>query len=330
MAMPTQHPYESLTPDLILDAVEAQGYWVTGRIQALNSYENRVYLISIEDGPDLVAKFYRPDRLSEAALLEEHHFVEELRGAGVEVLAPISNEKGETLYHHQGFRYVLYPRFAGRAPNLEDPDTLYRLGGVIGRLHQIGSQGSFSQRTDIGIDHLGVKAIDYLSLPGVIPQKYCAPFIDIARQLLERIRGQFANIETAPIRLHGDVHQGNILQHDDEIILLDTDDCGAGPAIQDLWILLSGERVEMQQQLRELVEGYEEYHPFPAEQLTLVEGLRTLRMVHYCAWLTRRWEDPAFPVHFPWFGSDDYWQGQLQGLQGQLSALEVPPITLSL
>lgn len=278
----------------------------------------------------MVAKFYRPERLSDAALIEEHRFAQELQHAGVAIVAPLARADGETLHHHQGFSFALYPRIVGRAPEMDDPDTLFQLGQLIGQLHAVGGRGEFQQRAPIGIERLGYQSLELLRETVLIPVSYRQGVLGVMERLLGRITEHFAVHPYESIRLHGDIHAGNILHHADGLSLVDTDDCGSGPAMQDLWILLSGERTDMQRQLREMAEGYEESLPFPTEQLALVEGLRALRMIHYNAWLARRWSDPTFPIHFPWFGTPEYWQRQQQQFTQQLQRLQQPALSLML
>lgn len=321
------HPFDHLSPDVVLDAVEQQGYRVDARILPLNSYENRVYQVGLEDAQPLIAKFYRPDRWSDEAILEEHAFAHALVEAEVSVVAPVQCG-GESLFQHAGFRFALYPRCGGRAPEADNLDQLYRLGQLLGRLHAVGSTGTFQYRETLSVWRLGYDALKVLQTRGVLPNSLQAEYLKVARALLEQIRGIFEAFPAPSLRLHGDCHQGNILCRDDRLLLVDLDDCCTGPAVQDLWMLLSGTRDAQQAQLAELLEGYQEFFDFDPRQLHLIESLRTLRLLHYSAWLAQRWDDPAFPLHFPWFGQLPYWHEQLENLKTQAKALQEQPLRL--
>ncbi|QLF93251.1 serine/threonine protein kinase [Pseudomonas sp. ABC1] len=321
------HPFDALSPDLVLDAVESLGYLSDARVLALNSYENRVYQVGIEDETPLVAKFYRPQRWSDAAILEEHQFSQELADRDIPVVAPLQRD-GRTLFEHAGFRFALFPRRGGRAPEPGDADQLYRLGQLLGRLHAVGASHPFAHRERLTPQLFGHDALATLLEGGFIPGALLADYRALAQDLLARVDALFAATPHQTIRLHGDCHPGNILVRDDAMYLVDLDDCRSGPAVQDLWMMLSGERHERTAQLAELLEGYGEFHDFNPRELALIEGLRTLRMLHYSAWLARRWDDPAFPASFPWFGSEHYWREQIQILSQQRQALEQQPLQL--
>ncbi|HEY0634808.1 MAG TPA: serine/threonine protein kinase [Gammaproteobacteria bacterium] len=327
--LPTPHPYEALLPDTVLDAVEAQGFSASGALLALNSYENRVYQIGLNDGSFVVAKFYRPGRWSEAAILEEHAFALELIEAELPVVAPLRNGEGSTLHQFSGFRYALYPRRGGRFPDLEIPDTLLRLGHFLGRLHLVGERTSFRQRPAIDSERLGSEPRHFLLAGDFIPEHYRPEYRELSSALLQRIDALFGRgDEVKRLRLHGDFHPGNILWTDRGAHIVDLDDCATGPAVQDLWMLLSGERHEQLLQLDELLAGYEEFRDFDRRELRLIEPLRTLRLMHYAAWLARRWDDPAFPLAFPWFNTPSYWEGHILTLREQLRRLDEPPLSL--
>lgn len=321
------HPFDTLTPDLVLDAVESLGYLSDARVLALNSYENRVYQVGIEDETPLIAKFYRPGRWSDEAILEEHRFSLELAEREVPVVAPLMRD-GQSLFEHAGFRFTLFPRRGGRAPEPGNLDQLYRLGQLLGRLHAVGSARPFEHRESLLPRHFGHDSLATLLDGNFVPASLRPAYASVARDLLARIDEVFAATPYTPIRLHGDLHPGNILGRDDAFYLVDMDDCRMGPAVQDLWMMLAGERHERMSQLAELVEGYQEFHDFSPRELPLIEALRALRLLHYSAWLARRWDDPAFPMSFPWFGSERYWGDQVLILREQLSALGEEPLKL--
>ncbi len=321
------HPFATLTPDLVLDAVESLGYLSDARVLALNSYENRVYQVGIEDSAPLIAKFYRPDRWSDAAIREEHAFSHELAECEVPVVAPLQRD-GESLFEHAGFRFALFPRRGGRAPEPGNLDQLYRLGQLLGRLHAVGASRPFEHRETLTVAGFGHASLDTLLEGGFVPRSLLPAYESVARDLLKRLDELFTRVCYTPIRLHGDCHPGNLLHRDDAFHVVDLDDCRMGPAVQDLWMMLAGERHERLGQLSELMEGYQEFHDFNPRELPLIEGLRTLRLMHYSAWLARRWDDPAFPMSFPWFGSERYWGEQILILREQLSALDEEPLRL--
>jgi Ser/Thr protein kinase RdoA (MazF antagonist) len=319
------HPYQALTPDTILDAIEASGFECNGRLLALNSYENRVYQVGLEDDGFVIAKFYRPGRWSDAAIEEEHAFALELAAHEVPVVAPLEDSRGATLLHHAGFRFALFPRKGGHWPELEQPDTLLRLGRFLGRLHAVGASRPFEHRPALTIDSFGVQSRNFLLEHDFLPHEYIEQYSDLTKSLLEKVANGFERAGNyTPIRLHGDFHPGNILWTEGGAHLVDLDDCRMGPAIQDLWMLLSGERGQMNAQLSELVAGYEEFFDFKPRQLHLIEPLRSLRLIHYAAWLARRWDDPAFPLAFPWFNTPRYWEEQILTLREQLNRLDAP------
>lgn len=324
-----RHPYEGLTPDVVLDAIEASGRVTNGRLLALNSYENRVYQIGLDDDSYVVAKFYRPGRWSDAAIKEEHAFARELAGAEVPVVAPLPDANGNTLRAHAGFRYAIYPRRGGRWPELELPDTQLRLGRFIGRLHLVGASRPFAHRPTLDIESFGLQARDYLLEHGFLPPEHERQYADLSETVLIEVANGFERAGNfTQIRLHDDCHPGNILWTDSGAHIVDLDDCRMGPAIQDLWMLLSGDRRQMSLQLSELVAGYEEFYEFDPRQLHLVEPLRALRLLHYAAWLARRWDDPAFPRAFPWFNTVRYWEEQILTLREQLLRLDEPVLSI--
>ena len=321
------HPFATLTPDLVLDAVESLGFLSDARVLALNSYENRVYQVGIEGETPLIAKFYRPARWSDAAIREEHAFSFELAEHEVPVVAPIQQD-GESLFEHAGFRFALFPRRGGRAPEPGDLDQLYRFGQLLGRMHAIGASRPFAHREALTVSNFGHESLATLLEGNFVPRSLLPAYESVARDLLARLDALFARIDYTSIRLHGDCHPGNLLYRDERFHVVDLDDCRMGPAVQDLWMLLAGERQERLLQLAELIDGYQEFHDFAPRELALIEGLRSLRLMHYSAWLARRWDDPAFPMSFPWFGSERYWGEQILMLREQLAALDEEPLRL--
>ncbi|MGL4317741.1 MAG: serine/threonine protein kinase [Pseudomonas sp.] len=321
------HPFAALTPDLVLDAVESLGYLSDARVLALNSYENRVYQVGIEDEQPLIAKFYRPQRWSDAAIREEHAFSQELAECDVPVVAPLQRD-GESLFEHAGFRFALFPRRGGRAPEPGNLDQLYSLGQLLGRLHAVGASRPFAERETIGVQNFGHDSLSTLLDGGYVPRSLLPAYESVARDLLKRIDQLFAGVRYTPIRLHGDCHPGNLLHRDDAFHIVDLDDCRMGPAVQDLWMMLAGDRNERLGQLAELVDGYNEFHDFASRELPLIEGLRALRLMHHSAWIARRWDDPAFPKAFPWFANERYWGDQILALREQMAALDEEPLKL--
>lgn len=314
------HPYDRLSPDLILDAVEKTGYEVTGGLFNLNSYENRVIQISLDEAAPIIAKFYRPDRWSEQAILEEHQFSLALAAEEIPVVAPEQID-GQTLFEHEGFRFALFKRQGGRWPELDNMDNLKWIGRFMGRIHQLGCAKPFKHRPSINPETFGRDQVRWLLSSGRLPAHFEQRYQQVTDHLLTLIEGLFDNIQPHSIRLHGDCHPGNILWTDDGPHFVDMDDCRNGPAIQDLWMLLSGDHDEMRRQLEAVLEGYEMFRYFDQQEITLVESLRSLRMIHYAAWLTKRWDDPAFPVAFTWFGTDAYWEEHIRLLEDQAEML---------
>ena len=322
------HPFANLTPDLVLDAVESLGYLSDARTLALNSPENRVYQVGIEADTPRIAKFYRPDRWTDAAILEEHAFSAELADCDIPVVAPLQRD-GKTLFEHAGFRFALFPRRGGRAPEPGNLEQLYRLGQLLGRLHGVGASKPFLHREALCVETFGHASLKTLLEGNFIPRSLLPAYESVARDLLKRLDELFARVSYTPIRLHGDCHPGNLLCRDDSFHIVDLDDCRTGPALQDLWMMIGGgERHERLSQLAELIEGYQEFHDFDSRELPLLEGLRSLRLIHYSAWLARRWDDPAFPMSFPWFGTERYWGEQILILREQLAALDEEPLRL--
>jgi Ser/Thr protein kinase RdoA (MazF antagonist) len=323
---PQRHPYEALTPDRVLEAAEALGLSPDGRLLALNSYENRVWQVGMDDGEPVIAKFYRPGRWSDEAIAEEHAFTAELAEAGLSVVAPLAFD-GRSLHEHAGFRYALFPRQGGHAPEPAHEPTLRRIGRALGRLHGVGRARDFSHRPAISIEALGETPRAWLLDHGWLPPHLEDAFASLTADVLAHAEAAWQRAgEIATIRLHGDCHPGNILWRDAPHFV-DLDDCRSGPAVQDLWMLVSGERAERERQWSWLLEEYALFADFDARELQLVESLRALRMIHYQAWLARRWADPAFPRAFPWFDDPRHWEGVIGQLREQLSELQEPSVT---
>lgn len=318
--------FSTLTPDLILDSLEHAGLPGNGRLLALNSYENRVYQVGMEAGPPLVSKFYRKNRWSNEAILEEHAFVKSLFEAEIPVVPPMELAS-KTLHEHGGFSFAVFERRGGRAPELEDMNALEWMGRFLGRIHAIGRMESYRFRPSIDIKSFGIESKDYLLSGGRIPSDLVESYESAANLALECARRAFDRAgEYRSIRLHGDCHAGNILWTEEGPHFVDFDDSRMGPAIQDLWLLLSGDRADMNRQLSAILSGYEDFCDFDERELHLVEALRTLRLIHYSAWLAKRWEDPAFPQAFPWFGTERYWQDRILELKEQIPLMEEPPL----
>lgn len=318
--------FATLSPDTVLDALDGVGLFGDGRLLALNSYENRVYQVGMEDGPPVVAKFYRPQRWSDEQILEEHAFTQQLADAEVPVV-PAMALPGGTLLRHAGFRFSVFCRHGGRAPELDNRDTLEWLGRFIGRIHAVGLQQPYVERPALNVQSFGEEPRDYLLANGFIPDDLLASYRSTVDHALDGVRRAFDRAgDIRHLRLHGDCHVGNVLWTDAGPHFVDFDDSRTGPAIQDLWMLLSGERGDMVRQLSDLLAGYEDFYEFEQRELYLVEALRTLRLIHYSAWLARRWDDPAFPVAFPWFNTQRYWQDRILELREQIALMDEPPL----
>ena len=319
-----QHPFDRLTPDIIMDAIESQGYRCDCRNLALNSYENRVYQVGIEGGDPLIAKFYRPERWSDAQILEEHEFTCELAEHELPVVAPLADQAGELLHHYQGFRFSLYPRKGGHSPELDNLEHLQILGRLLGRIHCLGASRPFLTRPKLDSQSFGHECVALIST-SFIPPEYKESYLSLTRDLLQQIDERFARLATVRnIRVHGDCHNGNMLWRDGAPNFVDFDDARLAPAIQDLWMLLSGSQEQQRQQLDKILEGYLQFNDFDYQELQLIEPLRTLRIIHYSAWLASRWSDPAFPRTFPWFNSMQYWGEHILELREQLAAMQEP------
>ncbi len=326
MTSSPSHSFYELSPDAVLDALDAVGLRGDGRLLALNSYENRVYQVGIEDAAPVVAKFYRPHRWSDEAILEEHAFVAELHAAEIPVVPPLALG-GSTLHTHQQYRFAVFPRQGGRAPELEADGTLEWLGRFMGRIHAIGAVRPFAQRPVLDLQTFGEQPRDWLLAHGVVPEELRESWSAISRLALDAVRRCYDRAgEIRLIRLHGDCHAGNVLWTDGGPHFVDFDDSRMGPALQDLWMLLSGERATMAAQLADLLAGYEDFCEFEPRELYLLEALRSLRLLHYSAWLAMRWDDPAFRQAFPWFGTVRYWQDRILELREQVALMDEPPL----
>jgi Ser/Thr protein kinase RdoA (MazF antagonist) len=338
------HAYQTLTPDVVMDALASVGLYGDGRQLALSSYENRVYQLHLEDGAVVVAKFYRPERWSEAQILEEHAFSKELMDAEIPVIGPLTLN-GSTLNHFGGFSFSVSPSRGGRLPELDDPDVLEWIGRFLARIHAVGAVKPFASRPALDLQSFAIDSREWLLSHDKVPLDVQSAWGRAAQEAIDLIAGYPAltstgrkgNADSKPIkhlRLHGDCHPGNILwtpldsptSSGPGPHFVDLDDARSGPAVQDLWMLLSGDRQQRTRQLGALVDGYEQFREFDRRELALIEPLRTLRLIHYSAWLARRWSDPTFPINFPWFGSSDYWQGQVQMLQEQMEAMQEEPL----
>ena len=323
---PGEHPFATLQPALLLDMLESADVRADGRLLALNSYENRVYQLGVEDDVPLILKVYRPGRWSDAGILEEHAFADELANLDIPVVPPLARN-GRTLHHAGGFRFALYPRRGGHAPELDKADTREWLGRLLGRMHAVGETATFRHRPTIDAAIMGRGNRDWLLDSGWIPPAVQAGYRLVTDELLAAVEAAFREASGgAFIRLHGDLHPGNILWTEQGPHLVDLDDCRTGPAVQDIWMLLSGGREERTVQLADLMAGYEQFRDFDPRELHLVEALRTLRLISYAAWLASRWDDPAFPATFTWFGTERYWEDHVLTLREQVAAMQEPPL----
>jgi len=330
-------PFSTLTPDLILNAVDSIGLTTSGQLLALNSYENRVFQVGLDDPSDartapVVVKFYRPGRWSDAAILEEHAFVAELAEHEVPAVAARSIQ-GRTLHPYAGFRFTVFDRRGGRAPELSDRRVLERIGRFLGRLHAVGATTTYHDRPALDVETFGVEPSIYLLEAGWIPPDLADVYRGVVRDAIGEARRCYERAgRVAHLRLHGDCHEGNLLWTETGAQpgphFVDFDDSRLGPAMQDLWMLLSGSRQDMQRQLSDLLAGYEDFAEFNPREVALIEALRTLRLIHYSAWIARRWQDPAFPAAFPWFDSPRYWEGRILELREQIAAMQEPALSV--
>ncbi len=319
-------PFDALDPDAVFSAAESIGLEPSGRLFALNSYENRVYQLGDEQGDLWVLKFYRPARWSDADIAEEHAFTFELAAAELPVAAPLVRD-GQSLFVDAGHRFAAFPYLAGRAPELDDAATLSLLGRTLARMHAVGTRARFAHRPVLTLERLGERAREQVLAAGFVPDALTGQYARVSEQVIGRVRQSFDNFGPLPqLRIHGDCHAGNILWRENGPLFVDLDDCMSGPRIQDLWMFLAGDAASQQSSWAALMEGYEMFGEFDYAELTLVEALRSLRILHHAAWIANRWRDPAFPRAFPWFGDARFWERHISDLFEQLAAMDDPPI----
>jgi len=323
----SEQDYFQLTPDTVLDAIESIGIQLDGSMLTLNSYENRVYRVIDIDGKKLVAKFYRPGRWTDIEIEEEHRFSEELAETEIPVVAPLRLVDQKTLIHWNSFRFSLFECHGGRAPELDDEQHLMWLGRYMARIHNVGAIRKFQHRPTLNVETFGYQSLEFIEQCNTIPESIKESYVTIAKYVLDASQAVFdAHSSINNIRLHCDCHPGNILWTEAGPHIVDLDDSRNGPAVQDLWMLLGGDAETMNERLDLILEGYEEFRDFDNNEIALIEPLRSLRMIHYSAWLARRWDDPSFKHHFPWFAEAKYWEGQILGLKEQLAAINDPPL----
>ena len=330
MTHESKSSFYNLGPEQVLQAVESAGFHCNGQQMALNSYENRVYMVGIEDEPSLVVKFYRPERWSDEAILEEHRFTHELADLDIPAVPPIIIAN-KTLHHSGEYRFSIYPLKAGRAPDLESREQLEQLGRYIGRIHALGAASDFEHRPTLDVHTFGDASYDFIFDNGFIPPELEGAYEAVAEDLLDSVEASFEAIDPHLIRLHGDGHQGNILWDMNtpgagSPYIIDFDDARMGPAVQDLWMFLSGEREQMSGSLDILLSAYSQFCDFDCRELSLIEPLRALRIMHHAAWLARRWDDPAFKYAFPWFNSQSYWEQHILTLKEQVATMQEQPL----
>jgi Ser/Thr protein kinase RdoA (MazF antagonist) len=322
--------FQQLSPDDILNAIDAAGFQCSGHIYPLNSYENRVYQVGLEDSDTVIAKFYRPGRWSDNAITEEHQFTQQLKSEDLPVISPIMFGDNTSLKHTDLFRFSLYESVGGRTPELDNPEHLKMLGRILARMHNIGEVEDFRYRRKLNVTDFAEEANQYLLDNEFIPIDLLPAYESLIGDVIDRIRQRFEETEqTQSLRIHGDFHLGNILWREETHFIVDFDDTMMGPAIQDIWMLLSGDRDYMTARLDDILDGYCQFRHFNPVELNLIEALRALRIIHYAGWIAKRWEDPAFPIAFPWFNTQRYWQDHILALREQIAAMEEPPLTWS-
>ncbi len=321
--------YQHLTPDLVISAVESLGFYSDARIFPLNSYENRVYQVGIEEAEPVIVKFYRPLRWTDAAILEEHHYSQTLQDLELPAVSPTKDAKGDTLHYFEGYRFALFRRQGGQAPEQDDFNQLHRLGRLLGRMHRAGSTALFQNRPTLSVERMIDEPAAFLLDHDFIPSYLKTTFGNLVAEFRVQFQSLLDQIQPSIIRCHGDCHIGNIIWHRTTgPWFVDFDDCMNAPAIQDLWMLLAGSRLEQTQQFSELLDGYEEFFDFNRAELQLIEPLRTMRMIYYAGWLARRWDDPAFTATFTWFNTPNYWQNHIDSLSEQKMMLAAEPFQL--
>lgn len=321
----TTHPYDLLTPDTVLEAVESRGLVTDGRLLALNSYENRVYQVGLEDTEPVIVKFYRPGRWSDEQIHEEHAFSRELAAAEIPVICPLPDADGATLGEYQGFRFAVFPRRGGHAMESDNDEQLEVMGRWLARFHNVGAVRPFVHRETLTVAARGHESATFLE-KHFVPADLVTPWRTLVRDLLQRVEEIWQAAPFDVLRCHGDCHVGNVLWRGGVPNFVDLDDACMAPAIQDLWMLLSGDRQSRLRQLDAVLEGYRDFRDFDLSELRLIEPLRALRMLHFAAWIGRRWHDPAFPRAFPWFDSPRYWGDLILDLRSQLAELDEPPL----
>ena len=323
-----QTNYDALSPDTVIQAVESLGLLSDARLLALNSYENRVYQVGIDEAEPVIVKFYRPQRWSDAAIEEEHRYALDLEAHELPAVPPMQFQ-GATLHRFGGYRFALFRRQGGQAPEQDDFDQLLWLGRLLGRMHNVGGPRLFQSRPSLSVERLVTEPAAFLLESAFMPEHLKPRYRQLVDAFAREFQHRFDSVTPRWIRCHGDCHIGNILWHRETgPWFVDFDDCQNAPAVQDLWMLLAGHRQEQIAQFSELLEGYEEFNDFDRRELQLIEPLRTMRMVHYAGWLARRWDDPAFPTHFTWFNTDHYWQNHLATLEEQYQLLDAEPFRL--
>ncbi len=323
----TDFSFASLSPETIIDGLESVGFSVASGLLALNSYENRVYQFHDDDMQKFVTKFYRPNRWSLPQIQEEHDFALELEAEELPLVAPLVRD-GQSLFHFKGFCFAVFPCRGGRTFEVDNLDHLEWMGRFIGRIHAVAAKKPFIHRPVISCDESLHQARDILiNTPDTVTKGLQLPFFTVLDQVIELTEQQYKPQKL--MRLHGDCHAGNILWTDAGPHFVDLDDCRTGPAVQDLWMMLCGDRQQMLLQLDTLLMGYEDFFSFEHSELRLIESLRSMRLINYMAWLTKRWQDPAFPRNFPWFNTEKYWEQQILILKEQFAILQEPALSLT-